>query len=90
VGSAEPKDHRWYYVVNTPIRHADGTMSKQSMIMDITERKLAEEALQKSEERILALVENTSDMIWSVDAKNVRPPHVQWRPEKLFLPRTRS
>jgi PAS domain S-box-containing protein len=64
-----PKDHRWYYVVNTPIRHADGTMSKQSMITDITERKQAEEALQKSEERILALVENTSDMIWSVDAK---------------------
>jgi PAS domain S-box-containing protein len=64
-----PKDHRWYYVVNTPIRHADGTMSKQSMIMDITERKQAEEELQKSEERILALVENTSDFIWSVDAK---------------------
>jgi PAS domain S-box-containing protein len=64
-----PKDHRWYYVVNTPIRHADGTLSKQSMITDITERKQAEEALQKSEERILALVENTSDMIWSVDAK---------------------
>ncbi len=64
-----PKDHRWYYVVNTPIRHADGTMSKQAMIMDITERKLAEEALYKSEEQILALVENTSDMIWSVDSK---------------------
>jgi PAS domain S-box-containing protein len=44
-----PKDHRWYYVVNTPIRHADGTMSKQSMIMDITERKLAEEALKDNE-----------------------------------------
>jgi two-component system, NarL family, sensor histidine kinase UhpB len=44
-----PKDHRWYYVVNTPIRHGDGTMSKQSMIMDITERKLAEEALKENE-----------------------------------------
>ena len=44
-----PKDHRWYYVVNTPIRHADGTMSKQSMIMDITDRKLAEEALKENE-----------------------------------------
>ncbi|NTW58170.1 MAG: PAS domain S-box protein [Nitrospirae bacterium] len=47
-----PKDHRWYYVVNYPIRHADGTMSKQSMIMDITERRLAEEALKKSEEAL--------------------------------------
>ncbi|NJD57582.1 MAG: PAS domain S-box protein, partial [Nitrospirae bacterium] len=31
-----PKDNRWYYVANTPIRHADGTISKQAMIMDIT------------------------------------------------------
>jgi PAS domain S-box-containing protein len=37
-----PKDQRWYYVVNTPIRHSDGTVSKQSMIHDITERKKAE------------------------------------------------
>ena len=44
-----PKDHRWYYVVNTPIRHADGTISKQAMIMDITERKLADETLRQSE-----------------------------------------
>ena len=38
-----PKDGRWYYVVNAPIHNADGSMSKQSMIMDITERKVAEE-----------------------------------------------
>ncbi|MEZ4599249.1 MAG: PAS domain S-box protein [Syntrophotaleaceae bacterium] len=38
-----PKDGRWYYVVNSPIRNANGSMSKQSMIMDITERKVAEE-----------------------------------------------
>jgi signal transduction histidine kinase len=43
-----PKDHCWYYVVNTPIRHADGTMSKQSMILDITERKQAEEVLKET------------------------------------------
>ncbi len=43
-----PKDHHWYYVVNTPIRHANGTISKQSMIMDITERKRAEDQLKKS------------------------------------------
>jgi PAS domain S-box-containing protein len=38
-----PKDGRWYYVVNAPIHNADGSMSKQSMIMDITERRVAEE-----------------------------------------------
>jgi PAS domain S-box-containing protein len=37
-----PKDNRWYYVVNTPVRHPDGTISKMAMIQDITERKRAE------------------------------------------------
>jgi PAS domain S-box-containing protein len=47
-----PKDNCWYYVVDTPILHADGTLSKQAMIMDITERKLAEEALQKARDEL--------------------------------------
>ena len=62
-----PKDHRWYYVVNTPIYHVDGTMSKQAMIMDITERKLAEEALDESRTQIAAVMNSTNDWIWSVD-----------------------
>jgi light-regulated signal transduction histidine kinase (bacteriophytochrome) len=47
-----PKDNRWYYVVNTPIYNADGTISKQAMILDITDRKKMEEALEKSAEKI--------------------------------------
>ncbi len=48
-----PKDNRWYYVVNTPIYHADGTISKQAMILDITERKQMEQALaQKTAELV--------------------------------------
>jgi len=47
-----PKDNRWYYVVNTPIYNHDGTISKQAMILDITERKEMEEALEKSAEKI--------------------------------------
>jgi PAS domain S-box-containing protein len=47
-----PKDGRWYYIVNTPIRHAGGRLSKMSTILDITDRKLAEEALVKSEEKL--------------------------------------
>lgn len=37
-----PKDNRWFYVVNTPIYHADGSISKQAMILDVTERKRVE------------------------------------------------
>ncbi|MCL4502336.1 MAG: hypothetical protein M1438_10860 [Deltaproteobacteria bacterium] len=39
-----PKDHRWYRVVNTLIRHPDGSMSKMALIQDITELKEAREA----------------------------------------------
>lgn len=41
-----PKDNRWYYVVNTPIYHSDGSISKQAMILDITERKRVQSIMQ--------------------------------------------
>jgi PAS domain S-box-containing protein len=44
-----PKDNRWYYVVNTPLRHADGRLSKVAMIQDITERKQNEDAVHRRE-----------------------------------------
>jgi len=43
-----PKDGRWYEVNNSPIHKANGTISKQAIIIDITERKAAEEALLRS------------------------------------------
>jgi PAS domain S-box-containing protein len=51
-----PKDHRWYYVVNTPIFHPDGRVSKQTMIQDITERHRAEEELRQYREHLEDLV----------------------------------
>lgn len=47
-----PKDNRWLYVVNTPIYHADGTMSKQALILDITDRKKMEQELRESTEKL--------------------------------------
>lgn len=47
-----PKDHRWYYIVNTPIYHENGTLSKQSLLLDITDRKLMEEAVKEASEKI--------------------------------------
>ena len=38
-----PKDNRWYEVVNTPIPRADGRVSKQGMLSDITEQKRTEQ-----------------------------------------------
>jgi PAS domain S-box-containing protein len=53
-----PKDNRWYYVINTPIRHPDGTFSKMAMIQDVTKEKLMEKALQESEARYRSIYEN--------------------------------
>jgi PAS domain S-box-containing protein len=53
-----PKDQRWYYVVNTPIRHPDGSVSKMAMIQDITERKEMEKALKQAEAKYHSIFEN--------------------------------
>jgi len=46
--SKNPKNQRWYYSMNSPIQHVDGTVSCLSMIYDINERKSAEVALRES------------------------------------------
>jgi PAS domain S-box-containing protein len=51
-----PKDGRWYYVVNAPIRHLDGKVSKYAMMMDIHDRKLDEEELRKHRDHLEEIV----------------------------------
>ncbi len=55
-----PKDNRWYYVVNTPIYRTNGKLSKQAMILDITDRKKMEEELEKSAEKIKSFAYSVS------------------------------
>jgi PAS domain S-box-containing protein len=53
-----PKDNRWLYVVNTPIRHPDGSMSKMAMIQDVTAQKQAEKACKEAEAKYRGIFEN--------------------------------
>lgn len=48
---------------------SEGTPETMTVIRDITRRTLAEEALQQSEERLRALIENAQDVIVVVDAE---------------------
>lgn len=62
-----PKDQRWYYIVNTPLHHPDGTIYKQSMFVDITEQKLLQERLSESIQRYRTLVHHLPVGVMSTD-----------------------
>ncbi|MCB2146112.1 MAG: PAS domain S-box protein [Deltaproteobacteria bacterium] len=42
-----PRDQRWYYEIDTPLSHPDGSISKFGMIIDIHQRKTAEQELER-------------------------------------------
>ncbi len=67
-----PRDGRVYHVTSTPIVHADGTISKMSIMTDITEQRRAELALKASELRNRRLVESVTDYIYTVKVQNGR------------------
>ncbi len=51
-----PIDKRWYLVVNAPIRHIDGTVSKYAMMTDIHDRKENEQELKSHRDHLEDLV----------------------------------
>jgi len=59
-----PKDNRWYYVVNTPIKHPDGTRSKMAMIQDITAQKEMEKARKLAEEKYRGIFDHAVEGIF--------------------------
>jgi len=65
-----PKDNRWYHAVNVPIRHANGSMSKHSMIIDITDRKMFEEELQRQKQLLEELNRTLEVRVREEVAKN--------------------
>lgn len=59
-----PRDGRWYYVVNAPIRHVNGTISKYAMMMDIHDRKQNEQELKKHRTQLEELVKaRTAELV---------------------------
>jgi PAS domain S-box-containing protein len=58
-----PKDNRWYQMINTPVYHKDGRISKQAMILDVNERRQAEEHLERLFAERTTELRKTNDLL---------------------------
>ncbi|HEY1405282.1 MAG TPA: PAS domain S-box protein, partial [Spirochaetota bacterium] len=68
------KDGKMRWVRNTPVLHyaQNGKLeSYDGLIQDITERRIIEDALRKSELKYRGLVENMHDIVWGMDVNYV-------------------
>jgi PAS domain S-box-containing protein len=71
-----PKVGRWYYMAETPIFHADGSITRQVLGTDITDRKLAEEQLRQKKQQLEALNNSLEQRVEEEVAKNREKDHL--------------
>jgi PAS domain S-box-containing protein len=63
------KTGNWLRCIDRAIRWQDGRMARFEMAIDIHDRKVAEDALQTSEEKYRSMVENLHEVIYATDEK---------------------
>ena len=65
------KNKKFYDLLDTPLKNSDGTISKLEIFRDITERKQAEEKLEKQNQKLSSLNTIASIVGQSLDIKKV-------------------
>ncbi|MCX6696872.1 MAG: PAS domain S-box protein, partial [Methanoregula sp.] len=74
---------RFFAEVNSGICPFEGRPANHVVVRDINDRKQAEEALKKSEERFRDLINTTADIVWQTDAEK-RFVYVSPQVEKIL------
>lgn len=79
-----PKDGRWFYVINTPVRLAGDTVSKQSLFVDITDRKRLESELVDARDRLETRVRERTQELEQTNRSLAREVRKRKRAEKAL------
>ena len=73
-------NYRYFQARGVPIINEDGSVREWvGTCTDIHDRKQAEDAIKKSEERYRSLIAATSQMVWTADAEGTSPDLPSWR-----------
>ncbi len=87
IGISTPDGRRWLSVNAQPIFEGDELTGVVTTLTDVTERKLAEEALTESEQRykrLAQIVESTSDLVGTVDPADSSLVYLNQAARELF------
>lgn len=74
----------WIETSTNPQPHPDGGIIWRGFLNDITERKKAEEALEKSREHLSAIISSVDGIVWEADADTFQFTFVSPRAERLL------
>ncbi len=66
---AEPGVERYWLASYCPLREGDKIVAVNVVVLDVTERRQAQEALQRSEERLRIALEGNSEGVWDWDIR---------------------
>ncbi|MEG4502631.1 PAS domain S-box protein [Microcoleus sp. F6_B4] len=73
-------DYRYFQIRGVPIQNEDGSIREWvGTCTDIHDRKLAEDAIEQSEERYRSLILATSQIVWTSDFEGKCPDLPSWR-----------
>ncbi len=64
---ARPREERWIYASSAPRRRGDGTIIWDGVIVDVTERKRAEESVRDRETLLRTVVATITDVLYVTD-----------------------
>lgn len=77
-------DYRWFSFISNPRKLNDGSICWDGIQLDITDIKLTEENLRKSEERYRFISEHTVDFIWALSLKTGKFTYMSNAIEKIL------